>query len=416
MVSRLGQQELLQDFASYVSPQKVAAYRLIGWDFVPGRREGVRVWDWEGRRSWIDCRSAGGVFNLGHRPAAIIEALRRGLEETDVGDHMLASAYRARLAARLAALTPGDLQYTTFGASGGEAIDFAIKLARGYTGRPGVISAMKGYHGHTGMALAATDEYGERWGPLAPGFRRVPFGDFDSLAAAATEDVAAVIMETIPATAGFTIPPADWYPRLRQFCDERDIILILDEVQAGLGRTGRLWAFQEWGITPDIMVLGKGMSAATYPLSAAIYRARMQSFFDQDAFSHLSSAGGSDLGCITALAMLDVLTAPGFLEHVNAMGERFTAGFSALQKTHPAVFKGWNQRGLMMGLIFASADCGPRMSRALASRGVIAVFSGFNRQILQLMPPLVIQPAEVDEVLRALDGAMGEVAQDLRLA
>ena len=416
VTDRPSHDDLLDSFATYVSPQKVASYRLVGWDFVPGRREGVRVWDWDEKRSWIDCRAAGGVFNLGHRPPAIIEALKRGLEETDVGDHMLVSGYRARLAQRLAELTPGDLQYTTFGASGGEAIDFALKLARGYTGRSRVISAVKGYHGHTGLALAATDDYGGRFGPLAPGFQRVPFGDFDALAAAVDDDVAAVIMETIPATAGFTIPPDDWYPRIRQLCDERAIILILDEVQAGLGRTGRLWAFEEWGVVPDILVLGKGMSAAIYPLSSATYRQPLQSFFDADAFAHLSSAGGSDLGCITGLAMLDIITGPGFLEHVRKMGDRFAAGIASLREKHPAVLKGWNQRGLMMGLIFANADCGPRMSRALAKRGVIAVFSGFNRHILQLMPPLIIQRAEVDEVLDALDGAIADVGRDLRLA
>lgn len=408
-MTRESQQELLDAFSNYVSPQKVSAYRLVGWDFIPGRREGVRVWDWEEKRSWIDCRTAGGVFNLGRRPTAIMEALRRGLEEADMGDHMLASAYRARLAKRLADLTPGDLQYTTFGVSGGEAIDFALKLARGYTGRSGVISAVKGYHGHTGLALAATDDYGERFGPLAPGFRRVAFGDFDALAAAVDGDTAAIIMETIPATAGFTPPPDDWYPRIRHLCDQRSIVLILDEVQAGLGRTGRLWAFEEWGIAPDIMVLGKGMSAAIYPLSSATYRAPLQSFFDADAFAHLSSAGGSDLGCITALAMLDVITTPGFLEHVRSMGDRFASGFAALREKHPSVLKGWNQRGLMIGLVLADEGCGPRMSRALAQRGVITVFSGFNRHILQLMPPLIIQPDEVDEVLDALDGALEEV-------
>jgi len=408
------QQELLDAFSNYVSPQKVAAYRLVGWDFIPGRREGVRVWDWDEKRSWIDCRTAGGVFNLGHRPQAIIEALRRGLEEADMGDHMLASGYRARLAKRLAELTPGDLQYTTFGVSGGEAVDFAIKLARGYTGRSGVISAVKGYHGHTGLALAATDDYGERFGPLAPGFRRVLFGDIEALEAAVDDDTAAIIMETIPATAGFTPPPDDWYSEIRRLCDQRNVILILDEVQAGLGRTARLWAFEEWNIVPDVMVLGKGMSAAIYPLSSATYRSPLQSFFDADAFAHLSSAGGSDLGCITAIAMLDVITSPGFLEHVRAMGERFAQGFAALREKYPAVFKGWNQRGLMIGLILADQECGPRMSRALADRGVIAVFSGFNRHILQLMPPLIIQTEEVDEVLDALDGALEEVGNAVR--
>src|SRR3970040_1100497 len=181
MPEKPSQQQLLDYFAGYVSPQKVSMYRMWGVDFIPGRRQGVRVWDYDGKRSWIDCRSAGGVFNLGHRPPRIIGALKKALDEIDMADHMLALADRALRARPLAELPPGDLQYTTFGSSGGEAIDFAIKLARGYTGKPGVISAMKGYHGHTGMALAATDEYGARWGPLAPGFRRGPFGGFCGL-------------------------------------------------------------------------------------------------------------------------------------------------------------------------------------------------------------------------------------------
>jgi acetylornithine/succinyldiaminopimelate/putrescine aminotransferase len=124
---------------------------------------------------------------------------------------MLASGYRARLAKKLAEITPGDLQYTTFGCSGGEAIDFALKLARGYTKKTGVISAIKGYHGHTGFALAATDDYGDRYGPLTPGFRKVPHGDFDALAASVDDDTAAIIMESIPGSAS-TCPPDDWYP------------------------------------------------------------------------------------------------------------------------------------------------------------------------------------------------------------
>ncbi len=141
MREQASQEQLLDYFASYVSPQKVKMYAMWGVDFIPGRREGVRVWDHDGKRSWIDCRSAGGVFNLGHRPPRVIAALKNALDEIDMSDHMLASGYRGLLAKRLAELTPGDLQYTTFGSSGGEAIDFALKLARGYTGKPGVISA-----------------------------------------------------------------------------------------------------------------------------------------------------------------------------------------------------------------------------------------------------------------------------------
>jgi putrescine aminotransferase len=409
------QQQLIEDFANHVSPQKMKAYQMWGVDFIPGRREGVRVWDLDGNRSWIDCRTAGGVFNLGHRPPRIVAALKDAMDHIDISDHMLASGWRAMLAKRLAELTPGDLQHTTFASSGGEAIDFAIKLARGHTGKPGVISAVKGYHGHTGLALAATDEFGDKWGPLAPGFKRVPFGDFEALEAAVDGDTAAIIMETLPATAGFIIPPDDWYPQVRRLCDERGVILIIDEVQTGLARTGRMWAYEEWGIFPDIQVCGKGMSAAMYPLSSATYRTPLQSFFDKDAFAHMSSTGGSELGCVAALAMLDQITEPGFLDHVKAMSERFADGFAALQEKHPGILKGLNRRGLMIGVVMTKDECGLRMMRALAKRGVIAVLAHYNPYILQLLPPLIIQPDEVDEVLDAFDGAFGEVAAELGL-
>jgi acetylornithine/succinyldiaminopimelate/putrescine aminotransferase len=161
------------------------------------------------------------------------------------------------------------------------------------------------------------------------------------------------------------------------------------------------------------MVLGKGMSSAVIPLSSATYRRHLQSFFDADAFCHLSSGGGSDLACHVALAMLNTVSRPEFLQHVRMMGQRFEEGLGSLRDRHRDVFRGWNRRGLMMGLVFAGEECGPRMSRALSRNGVIAVFSGFNRHIVQLMPSLVIQPAEVDEVVEALDRAMTEVERDL---
>lgn len=402
----------IEEFARYVSPGKVEVYCTLGFDVVPGRREGVRLWDLEERRSWINCRSSGGVFNLGHRPRPIIEALRQALDQLDIGDHILMSAQRAALAHRLAELMPGDLQYTVFGVSGGEAIDVAIKLARGYTGRPGVVSAVDGYHGHTGFALAAgADAFKSKFGPMPPGFRQVPFGDIDALEAAVDEDTAAVIFETIPATAGIIIPPDDFYPAVREICDARGAVLILDEVQAGLGRTGRLWAFLEWGIVPDIVVLGKGLSAGIYPITAACYREPLDAFFREHPFIHLSSFGGSELGCVTAMAMLDIISQPSFLAHVEAMGARFEVGFRELKAKYPHLVAGWRRRGLMIGFELADAGLGPLMTYALGHHGVLAVFADFRPSTIQVMPPLIIEPHEVDEVLAAFDRALAMVGE-----
>jgi acetylornithine/succinyldiaminopimelate/putrescine aminotransferase len=241
----------------------------------------------------------------------------------------------------------------------------------------------------------------------------VPFGDADALAAAVDSETAAVIMETIPATAGFVFPPDDYYARMREICDRRGAVMILDEVQAGLARTGRLWAIDEWGVVPDIIVLGKGMSGGVYPTAATCYRPFLQSFFDADPFVHLSSFGGSELACTVCLAMLDEVSRPEFLAHVNAMGARFAAGLDQLREAHPSVLVGYRQKGLMIAALLADRRCGPAMTRALGERGVLALFANYDPSVLQLMPPLIISAEDIDLVLEAVDGALAAVGEGL---
>ncbi|MGD8243701.1 MAG: aminotransferase class III-fold pyridoxal phosphate-dependent enzyme, partial [Anaerolineae bacterium] len=257
----LDKRQTVERFAQHVSSGKVGFFRSVGIDFVLGRREGPILWDVNGEKRLIDCHCNGGVFNLGHRNPQVIAALTESLEALDIGNHHLISEQRATLAHRLAQLAPGDLTYTVFGVGGGEAIDLAIKVARGYTGRQRVISAKGGYHGHTGLALAAGDEkYRAPFGPPAPGFEQVPFNDIAALEEEMDDDTAALLLETVPATYGMPIPADDYFPRVHQLCDERGALLILDEVQTGLGRTGKLWGIEHFGVEPDIMVIGKGLS------------------------------------------------------------------------------------------------------------------------------------------------------------
>ncbi len=407
--------QLLADYERFVNPGRLAVYRALGVEFVPGKREGAWLWDLDGRRRVLNCRCSGGVFNLGHRPPRVVEALREAALELDVGDHMLLSAWRAALARRLAELTPGDLQYSTFSPGGAEAIDVAVKLARGYTRRAEIVSIKGGYHGHTGFALAAgEDVFRAKFGPMPPGFVKIPFGDEGAAAAAITERTAAIIVETIPATAGILLPPPGYYPALRRLCDEVGAVLILDEVQAGLGRTGRLWAIEEWGVVPDILVIGKGLSGGVYPMSATVHRPHLDRFFQENPFVHLSSFGGAELGCVAALAALGQITEAGFLAHVNEMAARFAAGFRELQQRYSLV-REVRQRGLMVGFELAEPWMGPTMTSLMADNGVLAVFADFRPSTLQIMPPLIIQPEEVDFVLEALDRSLRALAKGARL-
>ncbi len=395
------------DLASkFLSAAKTQALRNLGLRIVQGRREGVRIWDLDGN-AYIDCRSAGGVFDFGHRPQFAIDALTRALEEVgDVGDWLLPSAVRARGAASLARILPGDLHYTFFTPGGGEAVEVACKLARAVTGRPGIIAEEGGYHGHVGFALAMDEARDTKWfEPLVPAITKVPVGDVDAVERAITDTTAAVCMETIPATAGYVVPPADYWPRVRAICDERGALLILDEVQAGLGRTGTVWACEHWDVVPDLLVTGKGLSGGVYPVAACCFGDRVDPFFAEDPLFHPSSYGGSELGALVAAAVAEKMTEPGFLEHVRAMGDRLATGLDELCAQYPDVLVGHRGLGLMRAVDTPAPDVCARLVVAAIEHGLLAIWANNRQQTLLLMPPLVIAPSEIDDVLDILGTA-----------
>ena len=391
---------------AYLSRHKAEAFRGLGIGAVQGRREGVRIWDLEGN-SYLNCRSSGGVFNFGHRPQFAVDALKSALDEHDMGDWLLPSLRRARGAEALAGILPGDLHYTFFTPSGAEAVEVACKLARGVTGRPGIVCAEHGYHGHVGFSLAMDeDEYSRWFKPLVPGIAKVPFGDAEAIERAVGDDTAAVCLETIQATAGVVIPPDGYLEHVRAVCDEHGALLILDEVQAGLGRTGRVWASEHWDVVPDLLVSGKGLAAGVYPVAACSFTEQVEAFFGQDPFFHPSSYGGSELAAVIVTEVAARVADAGFLSHVTRMGERFAAGFEELRRRHPGQLAGHRAQGLMMALQTHSDEQGVELALRAIEHGVLAIFANNRRSALIVMPPLVITAEEADEVLAGLDAAL----------
>ncbi len=397
----------LQGFAAYVNPMKARILAHAGLDIIEGRREGARVWDTTGQ-AYLDCMTSAGSFNVGRRNPRMVQALTEALSEADLGNFLLCSKAKADLAERLARITPGDLHYSMFGASGGEVVDFAIKLARGYTRRPRILSAWKGYHGHTGFALSAIgrEAYQEPFRPLLDQFERVPFGDPAALCDALNEETAAVILEPIQGEGGIHVPPPGYLPAVRAACDQVGALLILDEIQTGFGRTGSLFACEQEGVVPDIMTLGKSLGGGLYPITAAVFRQHLGDFLVANPFIHLSTFGGADLGCAVGLAMIDYLLEQDLPGHARAMGERFMAGFARLLDRHPQILKEYRGRGLMLGLQFTDQSLGPRLSYQLARHGVLAIYTGNDPSVMRIQPALVITSEEVDEVLDALDRSM----------
>ncbi len=390
-------------FAAHVNRGKVAAYRALGLEIVMGERDGARFRDAFDGSEYFNCHCNGGVFNLGHRNRAVVDAVRHALDHLDIGNHHLVSGWRASLAERLAATTGGTLPGVVFGVGGGEAIDLAIKVARAHTSRMGVVSAVGGYHGHTGLALAAGDpQYRDPFGPNSPDFTQVPFDDLDAMervVMGATRP-ALVLLEPIPATLGMPIPSAGYLRGVRELCDRSGALLAFDEVQTGLGRTGTIWYHQQEDVVPDLLVTGKGLSGGIYPISATLMTSEVFAFFDEQPFVHISTFGGSEIGCVAGLAVLDQIEAPGFLERVGGLGERFDAELADL----PFELR---RRGMFMGCRFDDPSGGMAATAAMIEHGVFAIYANNDPSVLQFLPPLTLTDSEFDELVERVHSALG---------
>ncbi len=369
------------------------------------RGEGTAVWDAEGRQ-YLDFFSGIAVCNLGHcHPAvtAAIEAQARRLVH-------VSNLYYIEPQARLAELLARNCfaQRWFFCNSGAEANEAAIKLARRYWAqkcmpKPEIVTAEQSFHGRTLAAITATGQpkYHQGFAPMMPGFRYVPYNDVDALARAITPETGAVLLEPVQGEGGVRVPSAAYWTEVRQLCNERDVLLILDEVQTGLGRTGKLFAHQHFDITPDIMTLAKGLANGV-PIGAMGCTEAVSTGFAPGA--HAATFGGNPLSTAAALATLEVLTAPGFIESAAALGERFKQKLADLAQSHPCMVE-VRGMGLMLGVEFKEAVA-PLVEKMQVS-GLVCGPAGPN--VLRFLPPLIATDQEVGQALGILEQCLGEL-------
>jgi putrescine aminotransferase len=412
----LSQKELLKLYAKHVNAPKVRFFKSFGLGLIPGKRQGVKFNMLEGLKpsdppfELYNCHTCGGVYNLGHGYPKIVQTLKDALDSgLDIGDHLQLSEWRAILGKRLAELMPPEITKTTFGVSGGEAVDTAIKFSRAYTKRKKCISAVGAYHGHTGFALATGDsDFKENFLWNLSDFSQVPFGNIEALKKNISKDVACVILETIPATGGVLIAQEGYFSEVRELCDKFGAMMIIDEVQTGLGRTGHFWAiygglYEHEKVIPDFMVLGKGLSAGVYPLSSCSYKPFIEkAVFKDDPFIHISTTGGSDLGCVVAYEMLNIQSKPEFLNHVREMSKLFGKGLEEIQNDNPNLISETRGRGLMWGLEFTSETLGQLAMLSIIKEGVLQNYCGNKKDTLIIMPPLIVRKEEIDEIIKRI--------------
>lgn len=371
------------------------------------RARGSTVWDREDR-SHLDLLAGMGVANVGHAHPAVVAAVKA---QADQYLHVMVygefvQAPQVRLAARLASLLPPALSVVYFTNSGAEAIDGALKTARKHTGRPRFVAFEGGFHGDTwgALSIGGNPVYRTPFEPLLPATTLLPFGDPAALGAI-DADTAAVVIEPVQAEGGVRIPPPGFLSALRRRCDEVGALLVFDEVVTGLGRTGRLFAFEHEGVVPDLLVLAKALGGGL-PLGAFVGNAAVMETLSHDPpLAHVTTFGGHPLSCAAGLAALDVLQAEGLVRRAARLGEMLLERLAAFAgRGGLTEVRG---RGMLIGLEFADpVSCARAAARAAAERLVLN-WTLHRDVVIRLAPPLVLTDAEADDAVARLDRVLG---------
>lgn len=402
-------------FGRHISRGQVKYLSAAHLDILESDRQGVTFKDPVTGRRMYDCFSSAGCFNVSRHNPIVMAALDAALDEEglDMGTWCLMSTAKVALAQRLSAISPGDLNGVLFSSGGGDAVDQALKLARGVTGRGEVIAMNKAYHGHTGLSLSANGKFYYRrfFEPLMPGFHFVPINDINAVKKLISERTAAVILEPVQGEAGIFPATPEYLQNLRRLCDETGAMLIFDEIQTGFGRTGRMFCAEHSGVIPDLMTVAKSLSGGLYPNAATLYRKtpRVMAFLAAHPQFHETYAGGSDLACRVSLKVLDYLVENRVWENAEHMGAGLKGALEDLRRENPRIIKEVRGLGLMVGIEYVHEFMGPMMADALAKRGVFAIYSGNAPQVMRFMVPITINDEEMGELTAAIRAAVKDM-------
>jgi len=346
-------------YAKHLNPSLGRLMAFAGFG-LETRAEGCYLYDHEGRQ-FLDCLGGYGCFSLGHRHPKVVEAVKAQLDLMGLGSKAFFSEPGALLAERLSQVAPEGLQYAFFCNSGTEAVEAALKIAKGVTGRSKIVSTIGSYHGKTLGALATTgrDKYRKRFEPLMPGVEFVPFGDTAAAREAIDGSTAAMIVEPIQGEGGIIVPPDGYLRDLRDACDQHGALLIADEVQTLLGRTGYWFGCNHDGVSPDLMPLAKALGGGILPVGALLgTEAVWEAMFSENPLSHTSTFGGNPLACVAGLATLEVIEEEGLVERSAAMGRLMKSGLDGVAARHSELGLEARGRGRTLGVEFRDDEGG----------------------------------------------------------
>lgn len=425
-VMELNRSEIRGLYSEYVNPGLASMMGLLNFDKNFVKAEGCYVWDEEGRK-YIDFLGAYGALNLGHNPPEVFKALEKVSKRPNLLQASL-STFAAALAHNLAQIAPKGLKNCFFCNSGAEAVEGALKTARAATGKQRIISCEGSFHGKTFGALSATGrtKYQKPFLPIVPGFERVPYKDLNELEAKLKQyDVAAFIVEPVQGEGGIIIPPEGYLKEARSLCTKYGALMIVDEIQTGLGRTGKIFACEEENVTPDIMCIAKSLGGGIMPIGAFMTTTTVweKSFGGMEkCLLHTSTFGGNTLACAAGIAAINLLMEKKLQDNAKQMGDYLISGLEMLKKRYN-IIKDIRGRGLMVGIEFETTEksiinkvtmgavnrfyseyTGAMVSgELLNNHQIITAYTLNNPNVIRLEPPLVISKEDIDKVLNALE-------------
>jgi len=369
---------------------------------------GSHVWDVDGKE-YIDCMGGYGVALVGHKNERVNNAIKEQIDKIITVHSSLYNKTREEFLTTLISLAPKGLTQVHLNNSGAEAIEAAMKFARKFTGKTGMVAMKGSYHGKSFGALSLTfnPKYRKAFAPLVEKVSFASYGDIESLRSVIDENTAFVILEPIQGESGIIVAPEGFLQEVRKLCDEKGIVLIFDEIQAGLGRTGRLWACDHWNTVPDILCLAKGIAGGV-PMGATLVRPDILASISKG--EHSSTFGGNPISCAAGTAALKAITEDGLIENSEKMGKLFQDGLEKLKEKHTMI-REIRGKGLMIGIEmkFEVKD----ILMGLIKKGVLMLYSG--RNILRILPPLVISEDDVTKVLHVLDLVLTEEEEKINV-
>ena len=416
--------DTLEGFDNYVSPGWLKYRKSVSTDAA------VLEWHDEGSidyglndEEFIDFLGGFGIYTFGHRNQEILETVEAQLKHQALHSQELLDPLRSYLAKAVAEITPGDLQYSFFTNGGAEAVEMALKLARIATGGRWYISTVGAFHGKSmgAISVGGKGSYREPYLPMIQQVQHVEYGNAEDMRKAIAnlqevgEKVAGIILEPVQGEAGIKLPPEGYLQEVRKIADEFGVALIFDEIQTGMGRTGKIWASEWSGVTPDIMTFGKSFGGGIMPITGIVFTKKMwvQQLIENPWLLGSPTFGGNPLACSAALAAIRYMIKYDIPQQAFEKGEYLIPKLKEYAKKYPQLIQEVRGIGLMIGIEFNTTDIGYAVSKGLFSRGVMTAGTLVNAKTVRMEPPAIVTYEQIDTVLKRFGETLEEISKKL---